>query len=193
MWLECFTVCYNTLEGLVAIGAGLFAGSVALVGFGFDSMIEVASGAALIWRLRADAGELRERRERAALRFVGACFLALAVYVGWDAIESLVSGVGPHRSLPGTALAFLSLVVMPVLARAKRRVAGKIGSPAMMADARQNSLCMYLSAILLCGLLLNAIWAWWWADPVAALAMVPIIANEGRQALRGKWCCPDCH
>lgn len=188
--LEYFTIAYNSLEGLIGIGAGLMAGSVALVGFGFDSVIEVTSGAALLWRLYADADkESRERAERITLRLIGVCFLALAVYVSYEAVSSLVYRALPERSLPGIMLAIASLVVMPVLARAKRQVARDIDSRAMRADATQTDFCTYLSAILLGGLLINALLGWWWADPVAALVMVPIIAKEGIEAFRGDTCC----
>jgi divalent metal cation (Fe/Co/Zn/Cd) transporter len=191
--LEWFTIAYNSIEGLVALVAGFLSGSIALVGFGFDSALEVTSGAALLWRLRADAQErTRDRNEATALRIVGICFLLLAVYVSYDAIDSLISGKPPQRSFFGIALAVASLIVMPLLARAKRRVAGRIASTALTADAKQTQLCTYLSGILLCGLLLNATLGWWWADPVAALAMVPIIANEGVDALRGRTCCAAC-
>jgi len=191
--LEWFTIVYNSLEGLIALAAGFLSGSIALVGFGFDSAIEVTSGAALLWRLRGDASEhTRERHEAAALRIVGVCFLVLALYVSYDAIQSLVSREAPRRSLTGIVLAVASLIVMPLLALAKRRVAGQISSAALTADARQTQLCTYLSAILLCGLVLNAWLGWWWADPVAALAMVPIIAREGWDALRGRTCCAAC-
>ena len=188
--LEWFTIIYNSLEGLIALAAGFLSGSIALVGFGFDSAIEVTSGAALLWRLRGDASErTRERHEAVALRIVGVCFLVLALYVSYDALQSLVSHEAPRRSLPGIVLAVASLIVMPLLALAKRRVATHIASAALTADARQTQLCTYLSGILLFGLALNASLGWWWADPVAALAMVPIIANEGRDALRGRTCC----
>ena len=191
--LEWFTIIYNSLEGLIALAAGFLSGSIALVGFGFDSAIEVTSGTALLWRLRGDASErTRERHEAAALRIVGICFLVLALYVSYDAVQSLVSREAPRRSVPGIVLAAASLIVMPLLALAKRRVAGHIASAALTADARQTQLCTYLSAILLCGLVLNAWLGWWWADPVAALAMVPIIAKEGSDALRGRTCCAEC-
>jgi divalent metal cation (Fe/Co/Zn/Cd) transporter len=191
--LEWFTIAYNSLEGLIALAAGFLSGSIALVGFGFDSAIEVTSGAALLWRLHTDEIErTRERRERASLRIVGVCFVLLALYVTYDALESLVSGEAPERSLPGIGLAAASLIVMPLLAAAKRAVAGRIGSGALTADAKQTQLCTYLSAILLGGLLLNALFGLWWADPAAALAMVPIIANEGWNALRGRTCCASC-
>lgn len=188
--LEYFTIAYNSLEGLIAIVAGLFAGSIALIGFGFDSVIEVTSGAVLLWRLHADIDEeKREHVEHITLRIVAVCFLALALYVAYDAVSSLTSHELPERSVPGILLAVASLIVMPLLARAKRRVARSIDSKAMIADARQTEFCTYLSAILLGGLLLNALLGWWWADPLAALLMVPIIAKEGLAAFRGDTCC----
>lgn len=194
--LEYFTIGYNSLEGLIAIVAGLIAGSIALVGFGFDSVIEVVSGAALLWRLYSDAEETRrERVEAIALRIVGICFLALALYVSYDSIKSLLTREPPEESIPGIILAAASLIIMPLLTRSKRKVARQINSGALVADAKQTELCTYLSAILLGGLLLNALIGWWWADPVAALIMVPIIAKEGVEALRGKTCCDEgvCH
>lgn len=195
-YLEYFTIGYNSLEGLIAILAGLVAGSIALVGFGFDSLIEVTSGAALLWRLQADVDEQRrERVEAISLRIVGACFLVLAVYVSYDSIKSLIRREAPQESLVGIILAAVSLIVMPLLVRAKRKVARAIDSGALMADSKQTEICTYLSAILLGGLLLNALLGWWWADPVAALIMVPIIVKEGIEALRGETCCDEgaCH
>jgi divalent metal cation (Fe/Co/Zn/Cd) transporter len=187
--LEYFTILYNSLEGLIALVAGFFAGSIALVGFGFDSVIEVTSGGTLLWRLRRDHDlGRREEVERLALRIVGACFFALALYVAFESLRSLVAHEPPDRSVAGIILAAVSLVVMPLLARAKRRVGASIGSAAMHADARQTELCMYLSAILLAGLLLNALLGWWWADPAAGLAMTPIIVKEGAGAWRGRKC-----
>ena len=192
--LEYLTIGWNSLEGLIAIGAGLFAGSIALVGFGVDSVIEVSSGAALLWRLHLDSPERRERAEQVALKLVGVSFLALAAYVAFNAVKSLVYREVPEASYVGIALAALSLAVMPLLARAKRRVAAEIGSRALQADSRQTDICTYLSAILLGGLTLNALLGWWWADPVAALVMVPIIVKEGVEALRGETCCEGtCH
>jgi divalent metal cation (Fe/Co/Zn/Cd) transporter len=195
-YLEYFTIGYNSLEGLIAIVAGLIAGSIALVGFGFDSLIEVTSGFTLLWRLRADVDEeRRERVEATSLRIVGACFVMLAIYVSYDSISSLLRREAPEESLIGIALAAVSLVVMPLLVRAKRKVARGINSGAMMADSKQTELCTYLSAILLIGLVLNALFGWWWADPVAALIMVPIIVREGIEGLRGETCCDEgaCH
>lgn len=194
--LEYFTIVYNSLEGMIAVGFGVLAGSIALVGFGFDSVIEVTSGAVLLWRLRTEMDEeRRERAEASSLRIVGICFLALAIYVGYEAAASLLRHESPERSMPGIVLAVASLVVMPILARAKRRVARDIESAAMSADAKQTELCTYLSAILLGGLALNALLGWWWADPVAALLMVPLIGVEGYKALRGESCCEQgmCH
>ncbi|MBI3933837.1 MAG: cation transporter [Acidobacteria bacterium] len=190
MHLEYFTIAWNTVEGVVGILAGVIAGSVSLVGFGIDSFIEVTSGGALLWRMSADADECRrEHREQIALRVVGICFLALAAYVAYEAASDLQGGTAAEQSIPGILLACASLVIMPLLARAKRRVARVLQSAAMRADARQTEFCIYLSAILLGGLLLNAVWDLWWADPVAALVMVPIIAREGIEAIRGRTCC----
>ncbi len=188
--LEYFTIGWNVVEAAVAIGAGAAAGSIALIGFGADSVIESLSGAVLLWRLHAH--EADEERERRALKLVGWTFLLLAAYVAFDACKTLFRREPPETSLPGIVLAVASLVVMPLLARAKRRVAGRLASGALAADSRQTSLCAYLSAILLGGLALNAVWGWWWADPVAALVMVPIIAREGIEALRGETCADDC-
>ncbi len=184
--LEYFTIGWNLLEALVSLIAGIFSGSISLVGFGMDSLIETSSGAVLLWRLQA--GEQGERRERAALRLVGASFWALAGYITFEAAKTLMTGEAPETSYVGIAVAILSLIVMPLLARAKRRVAGRIDSAALVADSRQTDLCAWLSGILLGGLALNAVLGWWWADPVAALLMVPIIVREGTIALQGKTC-----
>jgi len=191
--LEYFTIGYNTLEGLVSIVAGLIAGSVSLVGFGLDSAIEVASGAALLWRLHHDLDHSqRAKVERTTLRMVGWCLMALAGYIAYESGSTLIRHKASEPSIPGIIVAAVSVVVMPMLARAKRRVAAGIGSGAMNADSKQADFCTYLSAILLGGLLLNALFGWWWADPAAGLVMVPIIAKEGMDGLRGKTCCDDC-
>ncbi len=188
--LEYFTIVWNSLEGLVAIVAGAFAGSISLVGFGIDSFIEVISGAALLWRMSVDADvHRRERNERLSLRIVGVCFLALAVYILYESVSDLVARSAPQHSLPGIVLACVSLVAMPLLSRAKKKVGAELDSRAMKADARQTDFCVYLSAILLAGLVLNAALGWWWADPVSALVMTPIIGKEGFEALRGESCC----
>jgi len=188
--LEYFTIAWNSLEGIVAIVAGVIAGSVSLVGFGVDSAIEVTSGVSLLWRMSADADpDRRERIELVSLRIVGVCFLALAAYVAYEAVSDLLHREAPQRSLVGITLAVASLIIMPLLARAKRHVGSKLRSAAMSADAQQTQFCAYLSAILLMGLVLNALFGLWWADPVAALAMTPIIAREGIESLRGEKCC----
>ena len=188
--LEYFTIAWNSLEGIVAVVAGMIAGSISLVGFGADSFIEVTSGAALLWRMSIDAEERkRERIEQITLRIVGASFLVLAAYVGYEAVTNLMQKRAPEHSLAGIILACASLVVMPLLSRAKRRVAAHLKSAAMNADAKQTEFCTYLSAILLGGLLLNAVANLWWADPISGLIMVPIIAKEGEDGLRGDTCC----
>ena len=183
--LEIFTITWNSLEGVIAVGLGLLAGSIALVGFGIDSVIETSSGVILLWRLQGprDADEAAERR---ALRLVGASLLALGVYVAGDAALSIARRDAPDASLAGIALAAISLVVMPLLARAKYRLADQLDSEALRADGTQTIICAYLSAVLLAGLALNARLGWWWADPLAALAMVPIIVREGLEAWRGE-------
>jgi divalent metal cation (Fe/Co/Zn/Cd) transporter len=190
--LGYFTVVYNSLEGIIALGAGVLAGSVALVSFGADSLIEVTAGCAALWRLGRDVDPIRRRHaEQLTLRIVGFCFLALAVYIAADSLKTLLLREPPHRSFPGIVLAAVSLVVMPILARAKRKVAYAIQSGALVAEAKQTALCTYLSAILLGGLALNAALGWWWADPVAALVMVPIIVREGWEGVRGRSACAD--
>lgn len=191
--LEYFTIGYNSLEGVTSIVAGLIAGSVSLVGFGLDSLIEVTSGATLLWRLRHDLDiSRREQVERIALRMVGGCFVALALYILYESSAMLIRHVPPQSSIAGIVIAAISVIVMPLLARAKRRVARKIGSGAMHADSKQADFCSYLSAILLGGLLLNALFGWWWMDPAAGLVMVPIIAKEGISGLRAEVCCDRC-
>jgi cation diffusion facilitator family transporter len=192
-WLTWLTLGYNCLEALIALAAGFAAGSIALEGFGVDSVIEVSAAVAALWRLRHDVDPAhRERAEQLAHRLVGLSFLALAAYVTWQAITALLSRSAPAESPVGIALAALSLVVMPLLARAKRRVGNQLRSDAIVAESKQTSLCAWLSAILLGGLLLNALLGWWWADPLAALAMVPIIVREGVDGLRNRPCCDRC-
>jgi divalent metal cation (Fe/Co/Zn/Cd) transporter len=191
--LEYFTIAWNCLEGLVAVGAGAIAGSISLIGFGIDSFIEVTSGAALLWRMAVDSDEqARERNERLSLRIVGACFLGLSTYIACESISDLTAGKAPERSVAGIILASVSLIAMPILSRAKKKVGEELGSAAMNADARQTDFCVYLSGILLAGLLLNAMLRWWWADPVAAIIMVPIIAKEGINAVKGRTCRDSC-
>jgi divalent metal cation (Fe/Co/Zn/Cd) transporter len=191
-WLTWATLLYNSLEAVLSIGAGVAAGSVALVGFGVDSVIELAASSAGLWRLHADIDPLpRAQTERQTVRFIGLSFLALAVYVTYYAGRTLLSRRAPEESVLGMVIAIASLIVMPVLARAKRRVAFRLASGALAAEAKQTQICAYLSAILLAGLAFNAAVGWWWADPVAALAMAPLVAWEGIQALRGRTVCCD--
>lgn len=180
-------------EGAAAIIAGLSAGSIALLGFGIDSLIEVTSSVAALWRLRADFDpERRERVERLSLRAIGACFLALSAYLVVDAGLALWRHEAPRQTLIGMVVAALSVVIMLILARAKRKVAVGLGSRALCADAMQTNLCMYLSAIVLGGLALNTLFGWWWADPVAALLMTPIVAREGLEGLSANKVCDAC-
>lgn len=191
--LNYLTIGYNALEAVVAILAGVIAGSVSLTGFGMDSVVEVSASVAAQWRLRShNEVARRERAERLTQRLIGICFLALAVWVAYEAIETLVTRRTPERSVVGIVILALSVVIMPTLARAKRSVARSLKSDALEAEATQTSLCAYLSAIALVGVALNAMLGWWWADPVAALAMTPIIAKEGIEGVRGEPKC-NCH
>ena len=191
-WLSVSTLAYNSLEGILAIVLGLSAGSVALFGFGIDSAIEVSASLVALWRLGADADASRRATvERISHRLIGCLFVALALYVGYDGTNSLLRHRAPEASGFGIVLAATSLVVMPYLAHEKRVVGAALGSRALVSESEQTSLCMYLSAILLGGLLLNALVGWWWADPIAALLMVPIIGREGLAGLRGDAACSD--
>ena len=173
--LNYFSLGYNVLEAIASIAAGVVAGSVSLTGFGIDSVVEVSASLAAQWRLRSTSA----RAERLTRLMVGVCFLALAVWVAYEAIETLVRRRAPERSVVGIVILALSALVMPALARAKRLVARSLESGALEAEAKQTSLCAYLSAIALAGVALNTVLGWWWADPLAALAMTPIIAKEG--------------
>lgn len=183
--LAAFTVGWNVLEGIVAISAALVAGSQALLGFGLDSGVESISASILLWRLFAErrSPERVEHVERRAVKLIGASFLILAAFVGFDAIHSLITTSEPDASLVGIALTGLSLVVMPILAFKKRQVGIEMGSQSVQADSKQTSACAYLSAVVLVGLLLNALLGWWWADPIAALGVVAFLVQEGRHAL----------
>ncbi len=192
--LEYFTVGWNVVEGVVAVVAALLAGSVALLGFGLDSFVECASGLVMIWRLRAEQrGRLSDaeldRTEHRARKAVAASLFALAAYVAADAIHSLIAAEHPSFSAAGAGLLVLSLLVMVWLARAKRKLAGKLGSGALHADAFQTTACWWLSLSALVGLGLNGALGWWWADPVAALAISAFVAREAREAWRGERCC----
>jgi divalent metal cation (Fe/Co/Zn/Cd) transporter len=188
--LEYFTIAWNSLEGVVGVLAGALSGSISLVGFGVDSFIEVISGCVLLWRMSVDGDECkRERNETFSLKVVGICFITLAVYVGFVSVSHLIRKKVPEHSIPGVILASVSLIVMPLLSDAKKKVAKELESAAMHADAKQTDFCVYLSAILLIGLLLNVALGWWWADPIAALLMVPLIAKEGIDGIKGKALC----
>jgi divalent metal cation (Fe/Co/Zn/Cd) transporter len=190
--LSYATIGYNSFEAIASLTAGLFAGSVALIGFGIDSLVEVSASGAAQWRLRSDLHHARRAQVEATThRFVGGCFLALAVYVAVDSAKTLWLRERPERTIAGIVILSMSVVVMPLLARAKLKVASAMDSGALRAEARQTSLCAYLSVIALAGVLLNATLGWWWADPLAALGMVPIIVSEGIDGLRTKPC-EDC-
>ena len=187
--VEYVSIAWTSLEAISGIIAGLIAGSMALIGFGADSIIEIASSAILLWRLSEHAPG--EQREHTALKLVGVSFLVLASYVAFESVESLLRHEAPRVSYFGIGLSVACLVVMPQLARAKRRVASQLRSGALEADSRQSSICAYLAGILLGGLALNALLGWWWADPLAALIMVPIMIKEGVAAIKGETCCCD--
>ncbi len=181
------TIAWNVVEAVVAIAAGTAAGSIALIGFGLDSTVEVMSSVVIVWQFRG----LAEDRERRALKMIATSFFALAAYVAVQAIIDLLRRSEPKSSLVGIGLAIASLIVMPLLARAKRRNGTAMGSATVVADSNQTKLCAYLSAILLAGLILNATAGWWWADPVAALGIAALAVHEGREAWRGETC-DDC-
>jgi len=180
------SVAYNVLEAIIAVTAGIAAGSVALVGFGLDSVVEVSSGLIILWQFRH---RLPETRERQALRLMALAFFALAVYVTVESIRDLFfAGGAPSTSPLGIGLAIVSLIVMPVLSWAQRRTGRALGSSTVVADSTQTLLCTYLSAVLLVGLVLNATLGWGWADPVAGLVVAAVAAREGAEAWRGKGC-----
>lgn len=180
------SVTYNVIEAVVAVSAGLVAGSVALVGFGLDSVVEVSSGLIILWQFRHP---LPESREREALRLLAFSFFALAAYVGFESIRALVTGAHSDTSTVGIGLAIASLIVMPFLSWAQRRTGKALGSNAVVADSTQTLLCTYLSAVLLVGLLLNATLGWSWADPIAGLIIAGVAVREGVEAWRGEGCC----
>lgn len=189
--LEYITVGWNIVEGIVAIGAGVLAGSPALIGFGADSFVESISGGVLIWRLAGERSGRHEpagveRIERRAERLVGASFLILAAYVGFESIQALVTAEAPDASPIGIGLTAVSIGVMLWLARAKRRTGEALGSRALIADAQQTYACWYLSSVALAGLALNALFGLWWADPIAGLGIVAFLVHEGREALGGE-------
>jgi divalent metal cation (Fe/Co/Zn/Cd) transporter len=184
--LVAATITYNVVEAVIALAAGTAASSGALIGFGLDSVIEVASAVAVAWQF---SGADPEDRERRALKVIAISFFALAIYVTVEAVETFFAGTAPGTSRTGIVLAAVSLVVMPVLSAAQRRAGRELGSASAVADSRQTLLCTYLSAVLLVGLLLNALAGWWWADPVVALTIAFVAVKEGRTAWRGQHCC----
>ena len=184
--IEFLSIGWTALESIVGIIVGVLAGSVALISFGIDSVIEVASSLVLVWRLSNAATS--DDREEFAHRLVGVCFLALAVYVSFEALKDLLTHSSPRVTYLGIIYAGACVIVMPLLARAKRRAAANLQSHALHADSHQSDICAYLAVILLGGLGLNALFGWWWADPVAALCMVPIILREAISSLRDQPC-----
>ncbi|MGQ0837805.1 cation transporter [Actinokineospora sp.] len=184
--LVAATITYNTVEAIVAITAGTIASSTALIGFGLDSVIEVASATAVAWQFSSAD---HEARERTALRIIAVSFFALAAYVTVESVRALVGGAMADHSTVGIALAAVSLVVMPFLSAAQRRAGRELGSASAVADSKQTLLCTYLSAVLLVGLLVNSLLGWWWADPLAALVIAAVAVKEGREAWRGDHCC----
>ena len=180
--LEYFTITWNVIEAVVAIGAGIAAGSIALIGFGFDSSIEGFAATVVIWQLRGAHDEAREQR---ALRIIAVTFFVLAAYVVFESVRDLVTSAEPETSAIGIVVAIVSIIVMPTLGFAKKRLAEKMGSAVLRADAAETFLCSWLSVILLVGLVLNATVGWWWADPVAALGIAWLALREGREAWSG--------
>jgi divalent metal cation (Fe/Co/Zn/Cd) transporter len=191
--LEYLTVAWNLVEGAVAVTAAHLAGSVALFGFGIDSFVEMASGFVLLWRLRAESRHMDlaavTRLDRQARRLVGASLFGLAAWVGFEAVQSLVTGERPRPSMIGIALTVVSMTLMRWLAQAKRHSAAALHSHALESDAVQTTACFWLSVIVLCGVGLNTLFGWWWADPLAALGMTVFLVKEGREAWRGETHC----
>ncbi|MCW2838753.1 MAG: hypothetical protein JWR55_236 [Aeromicrobium sp.] len=184
--LAGFSVTYNVVEAVIAIAAGIAAGSVALVGFGLDSVVEVSSGLIILWQF---SHRIPESREQRALRLLAFSFFALAAYVGFESVRSLLTGAESDSSTVGIVLAAVSLVVMPFISYAQRRTGKALGSNAVYADGTQTLLCTYLSAVLLVGLVLNATLGWSWADPIAGLIIAAVAVREGLEAWRGEGCC----
>jgi len=188
-YLVAATITYNVIEAVVAISAGTIASSTALIGFGLDSIIEVASAAAVAWQFSARDPEVREAREHRALRIIALSFFALAAYVTFEAVRSLLGGGEAAHSTVGLVLAAVSLAVMPFLSYAQRRAGRELGSASAVADSKQTLLCTYLSAVLLVGLALNSLFGWSWADPIAAVVIAGVAVKEGVEAWKGDNCC----
>jgi divalent metal cation (Fe/Co/Zn/Cd) transporter len=185
-WLVGATITYNVIEAVIAITAGSIASSTALIGFGLDSVIEVASAAAVAWQF---SGADPEARERTALKVIAVSFFALAAYVTVESVRSLFGGEPAEHSTVGIVLAAVSLLVMPGLSYAQRRAGRELGSATAVADSKQTLLCTYLSGVLLVGLLLNSLFGWSWADPVVAIVIAAVAVKEGREAWKGDHCC----
>ena len=180
--LEIFTLGWMTIEAVVAVAAGLAAGSVALIAFGVDSVIEFVAAAVVLRTFRAEQTGRAGRSEKRALQVIGVTFFLLAAYILADSAYTLIAASKPETSVPGLAVTAAALVVMPLLSFLKRRTGSRLGSPMLLADAAESLFCAYLSATVLVGLLLNVSLGWWWADPVAALAVLPLVINEGLEA-----------
>jgi divalent metal cation (Fe/Co/Zn/Cd) transporter len=190
-WLAAGGLAWHGIEAAVAIGAGIVAGSIALIGFGADSVIEMIAGVVVLWRF-AESRDGSASAERRAQQLIAGSFGVLAVYVGFEAVRALAVADAPEVSWIGIGLAIVSLVTMPLLARAKTSVSMRIHSSAGVAEARQTTLCFYMAVALLAGLGANALFGWWWADPIAGLAIAAIAADEARKAWRGEQCCDAC-
>ncbi|ARQ69104.1 cation transporter [Streptomyces marincola] len=187
--LVAATIAYNVVEAAVALTAGTLASSTALIGFGLDSTVEVASATAVAWQFSAREHAEREARERVTLRIIAVSFFALAAYVTTESVRALTGAAEAAHSTVGIVIASLSLVIMPFLSAAQRRAGRELGSASAVADSKQTLLCTYLSAVLLAGLLANSLLGWAWADPVAALVIAALAVKEGRDAWRGEGCC----
>ncbi|WP_086666142.1 cation transporter [Lentzea kentuckyensis] len=185
-WLVAATITYNVVEAIIAISAGTIASSTALIGFGLDSVIEVASALAVAWQF---SGRDPEARERTALKVIAVSFFALAAYVTFESVLAVLGQERAEHSTVGIVLAAVSLAVMPGLSYAQRRAGRELGSASAVADSKQTLLCTYLSAVLLVGLVVNSLFGWWWADPLAALVIAAVAVKEGREAWRGEHCC----
>lgn len=184
--VEYFTLGWNVLETVAGLAAGVAAGSIALIGFGLDSIVEASSATILVWRLRTERGvRSAQEAEKTAVKMLSIAFFTLAAYVAVRSVFDLSSGTRPEDSVPGIVLAAVSLIVMPLLARRKTILARKLESRALAADSTQTSLCTYLSGLLLVGLVANSVLGWWWADPLAGLGIAGLAAKEGRELWNG--------
>jgi divalent metal cation (Fe/Co/Zn/Cd) transporter len=190
-WLAGIGLAWHGIEAAVALGAGIVAGSIALIGFGADSVIEMIAGVVVLWRF-AESRDGSASVERRAQQLIAGSFVVLAIYVGFEAVRSLAVADEPTVSWVGIGLSLVTLMTMPVLARAKTGVSTRIHSSAGVAEARQTTLCFYMAIALLAGLGANALFGWWWADPLAGLAIAAIAAGEARKAWRGEQCCANC-